>query len=73
MTSQQAVAVAELCRTLLLTGSLSHLKNHADSIYTDSIRWAKWAKIVLASAKNHLSRVREMVREPVMKGLRGEG
>lgn len=34
---------------------------------------AKWAKIVLASAKNHLSRVRQMVREPVMKGLRGEG
>jgi hypothetical protein len=34
---------------------------------------AKWAKIVLASAKNHLSRVKQMAREPVMRGLRGEG
>jgi hypothetical protein len=33
---------------------------------------AKWAKIVLASAKNHLSRVKKMVREPVMRGLRGD-
>jgi len=43
MTSQQAVAAAELCRTLLLTGSLSHLKEHANAIYSDSTRWAKWA------------------------------
>jgi len=33
---------------------------------------AKWANIVLASAKNHLSRVKQMVREPVMRGLRGD-
>jgi len=45
MTSQQAVAAAELCRTLSLASSLKHLKKHADSIYTDSIRWAKWAVV----------------------------
>lgn len=45
MTSQQAVVVAELCRTLLLANSLKHLKNHADAVYTDSVRWAKWAVV----------------------------
>ena len=44
MTSQQAAAAAELCRTLLIAGSLSHLKEHANAIYTDSTRWAKWWK-----------------------------
>lgn len=34
---------------------------------------AKWAKIILRAAKDEHKRVKEMVREPVMKGLRGEG
>lgn len=34
---------------------------------------AKWAKIILRAAKDEHERVKEMVREPVMKGLRGEG
>lgn len=34
---------------------------------------AKWAKIILRAAKDEHKRVKEMVREPVMKSLRGEG
>ena len=34
---------------------------------------AKWAKIILRAAKDEHERVKEMVREPVMRGLRGEG
>jgi len=43
MTSQHAVAVAELRRTLFLTSNLKHLENRANVIYTTSTDWAKWA------------------------------
>jgi hypothetical protein len=45
MTSQQAMAVAALCRTLFLTNYLEHLKKRASDIHQDTIDYGKWAVI----------------------------
>jgi hypothetical protein len=45
MTSQQAMAIAALCRTLFFARHLYHLKKRASDIHQDTIDYGKWAVI----------------------------